>query len=175
MKFFTLIHFCFYFFVVVNLPACVSAPKAPEVVKINFVSTKKATVQNTIISGNYSREIDEPGYKVIFASNQEIAPKASFPIANNFVSLEYYNCDSDLRYEPGHVFSARDYVIIDSSIAEVIDSKPDGSFIYQAQLLDNYDKNIQNICAKIYVFDGNNNRKVWQTAFTSNEIRLQFD
>ena len=119
-------------------------------------------------------EFDAPGYKIVFESDREIAPQDNFSRDDVSVALNFYNCDSSERYEAGHAYSALDYVRIQQSWADLIESKPDGSFIYEAQFIEGYDEKNQNICSKIFVTDGNINRKIWQPIFVSNEMQLDF-
>jgi len=157
-----------------NLSACASTPTPPEEAVIRAISIEKGIAQETIISGDYSRDFDVPGYRIVFESEREIAPVAKFPKQNPFVNLEYYDCGSSRRYKPEHAYSARDYVWFEYSSATVIEEKPNGSFLYEAQLTESaQSKGNETICAKIFVHDGNIRRKVWQPVFVSNEIKLR--
>ena len=159
----------------VLLQACASTVRSPEIVNINLVTINKAIVQDTVFDGEFSQEFDVPGFRIIFESDREIAPKESYSKVHDFVFLDYYDCDSSLRYEPDHPYSARDYVKFHQSWAQRIGSKPNGSFIYQAQIIEEHSKKIQNVCAKIFVNDGNIKRKVWRPVFISNEMKLAFN
>jgi len=173
MEIFRLNFVFLYLFAAAGVSACASTPNPPEVVTIQFLSIEKGIVQETIIGTNFSQDYDVPGYKIKFESDQEIAPKAKFPKQNPFVSLEYYDCESAQRYAQGHAHSARDYVMFEHSPATFIEAKPNGKFLYEAQLIEGgRSKDKENICAKIFVFDGNSRRKVWRPIFVSNEIKF---
>ena len=161
-------------FLALNLQACATMA-APEIATINLVSINKATVIDAIVMGEHSEEFDAPGYKIVFESDREIAPQDNFSRDDVFVALHFYNCDSSERYEAGHAYSAFDYVIIQQSWADLIESKPNGSFIYEAQFIEGNNEKNQSICSKIFVTDGNINRKIWQPIFVSNEMKLDFN
>jgi hypothetical protein len=154
-------------FLAVNIQACATMAAAPEIATINLVSINKATVLDMIIMGEHSEVFDVPGYKIIFGSDREMTPKDS-------VWLDYYDCSSSERYEDGHALSARDYVKFHQSWVKLIESKPGGSFTYEAQFIEGQNEKNRDVCAKIFVFDGNIKRKVWQPVFISNEMKLDF-
>jgi len=151
---------------------CVTTPEPPVISKIEFLSMEPAIVKDWIVMGDYHAEsYDVDGYKISFKSNQEIAPKNE----GNFINLDYYECDSLERYEDGHVYSARDYMWFSNSMAKIIERKLDGSVIYEAELTGEIlQRKTPPFCARIFVHDGNLNRKVWQPTYISNQIQLEF-
>ena len=133
---------------------------------------EKATVTGAMVMGDYYyEEFDTEGYKIRFESDREIVSKFE---GNLFLSLEYFECHSDKRYPDDHAYSVRDYYNFSSSQADIIDRKPSGIIIYEAQLEeDSLRYNTPPICAQVFV-NGNTNRKIWHPSFISNKIELEF-
>ncbi|MEP1230899.1 MAG: hypothetical protein ABJG88_09510 [Litorimonas sp.] len=154
------------------MSSCATAAKPPVISKITFLSMKPAIVEDWIVMGNYhSESFEVEGYKIQFKSDQEIAPENE----GNFINLDFYECNSLERYEDGHVYSAKDYTSFSNSQATIIERKPDGTLVYEAQLMSERLQRVEPpICVKIFVLDGKINRKVWRPSYISNAIMLDF-
>jgi len=159
-------------FIALLLAACTTTPSPPIIADIKFLSANKATVLDTIVSGDYSEDFEVPGYKIRFESNVEIAPKDTHPKISPFSKLEYYECGSERRPAQDSHLAARNYMPIEHSWLKALEKKNNGTVIYQAQLIERYTKQKRDICAKIFVHDSNVRRKIWYPAFISNEIRI---
>jgi len=153
------------------LTACVTSPKPPVRSNITFLSMEPAKVDQWIIMGDHDETYQVDGYKIRFKSEGKIAPSHT----GDFRNLDFYECNASQIYDEGDGHSAKDYVSFSSSFAELIDQKVDGSFIYEAQLAEEYLQQVTApICAIIFVHDGNINRKIWRPNYISNPIELKF-
>lgn len=158
-------------YVALFLAACATTPNPPIIADIKFLSANKATVLDTIVSGDYSEDFEVLGYKIRFESNIEIAPKDTHPKISPFGKLEYFECGSERRPAQDSHLAARQYVPIEQSWLKILE-RNNGTFIYEAQLIERYTKNKNDLCAKVFVHDGNIRRKIWYPAFISNEILI---
>ena len=91
----------FYFYILLLLTSCATAPKSPEVAHISFISMELGTVKVAEEMGDYYyNEFDAPGYKVRFESNRKIITQYG---EDSFLHLDYFECNSPKLYPEGQV------------------------------------------------------------------------
>ena len=154
--------------------ACASVTKPAETIQISFVSAETAILEGWIISGEYSENFDQAGYKIQLKTDREITLKGKYVS----VSFDFFQCDSRAAdipyvfYRPSrHPFADRDYRFTSSSNTTILKKQSDGSVLYEVELFgDSPLLKTPPICARLWVHDGNANRKIWHPRFVSNKV-----